>query len=188
MTRTLLLALLLPLAACADGDATASDVPDGDPTASGPDEASRPAGDLGSIRMGTSVPDGEALTPAELIAGADDYAGKTVLVEGVAREVCQMKGCWLTFADDQGRTVRVNVARDESDAYVYTFPTDASGQTVRLAGQLAVETESVEDQRHYATDGGASPDEVAAITEPRQTLVFTAIGAEVVRPPQTQGA
>ena len=114
--------------------------------------------------------------------------GKTVVVEGVAREVCQMEGCWLTLADAEGQTVRVSVPRGESGGYVYTFPTDASGQTVRLAGQLAVETESVESQRHYATDGGASPDEVEAITEPQQTLVFTAIGAEVVRQPQAQGA
>ena len=179
MTRTLLLALLLPLAACADGAADAS---------AGSETSVPTPDDLASVRMGDTVPDGEALTPDELIAGANDYAGQTVVVEGVAREVCQQKGCWLTLADDQGRTVRVNVPRDESDTYVYTFPMDASGQTVRLAGRLAVETESVEDQRHYATDGGASADEVEAITEPKQTLVFTALGAEVVRPSDTQGA
>lgn len=174
MTRLLALLLLVPLAACAD-DATADAT-----AASG--ETSMPApDDLGAVRMGDTVPDGAALTPAELIAGAGEYAGQTVVVEGVAREVCQMKGCWLTLADDQGRTVRVDVARDGSDTYVYTFPTDAGGQTVRLAGMLAVETESVEDQRHYAADGGASADEVEAITEPRQVLVFTAMGAEVVR-------
>ena len=178
MNRLLALLLLLPLAACTD----APDAPD--TSTSG--EAATPApDDFGDIQMGTSVPDGEALTPDELIAGAGDYAGKTVLVEGVAREVCQMEGCWLTLADDEGRTVRVSVPRDDAGSYVYTFPTDAGGQTVRLAGQLSVETESVEDQRHYAADGGASPDEVAAITEPSQTLVFTAIGAEVVRQPQT---
>ena len=180
MTRLLALALLLPLAACADADAP-------DTSASG--ETSQPApDDLGAVRMGDTVPDGEALTPDELIAGAGDYAGKTVLVEGVAREVCQMEGCWLTLADDEGRTVRVSVPRDDAGSYVYTFPTDAGGQTVRLAGQLSVETESVEDQRHYAADGGASPDEVAAITEPSQTLVFTAIGAEVVGPAAAQDA
>ena len=175
MTRLLALALLLPLAACADNaaDTTASGAPAG---------TSEPApGDLGDLRLGETVPNGDVLTPDELIAGADTYAGQTVVVEGVAREVCQMAGCWLTFADGQGRTVRVNVPRDESESYVYTFPDDAAGQTVRVAGQLAVETESVEDQRHYAADGGATADEVEAITEPKQTLVLTALGAEVVR-------
>ncbi len=184
MTRTLLFSLALlslaPLAACADEAASG-------PTA-GDAATDFPADDLAQIDLGETVPDGDALTPDELIAKADDYAGKTVVVEGDVREVCQMEGCWLTMADAQNRTVRINVPRDESGSYVFTFPTDASGQTVRVAGQLAVETESVEDQRHYARDGGATPDEVEAITAPKQTLVFTAMGAEVVRQPQARGA
>lgn len=178
MARLLALALLLaPLAACADG------------ADNGATETSQPApDDLGALAMGETVPSGDALTPTELIASAQDYAGKTVVVEGVAREVCQMEGCWLMFSDDQGRSVRVNVPRDASESYVFTFPDDASGQTVRVAGMLSVETESVEDQRHYATDGGATPDEVAAITEPKQTLVLTAMGAEVLRHDDTQDA
>ena len=179
MTRPLLVSLAL-LAACAEAPA--------DDAAPATTAEASPADDLAQIDLGESVPDGQALTPDELIAKADDYAGKTVVVEGDAREVCQMAGCWLTFADGQGRTVRINVPRDESGSYVFTFPKDVSGRTVRVAGQLAVETESVEDQRHYAQDGGAAPDEVEAITEPKQTLVFTAMGAEVVQAATRQGA
>ena len=169
MTRALALALLLPLAACTDTADTAV-------------ETSAPAPETGALVLGEPVPSGEAITSTELIAGASDYAGQEVLVEGVAREVCQMAGCWLTFSDADGQTVRVNVPRDETGSYLFTFPDDASGQTIRVLGTLAVETESVEDQRHYAQDGGATADEVAAITEPRQTLALTARGAEVLRP------
>ncbi len=115
-----------------------------------------------------------------MIARADELDGKTVTVEGTVREVCQQAGCWLSFADAEGRTVRVNVPRDESESYRFTFPKDLSGSTVRLAGQLDVELESVEDQRHYAQDGGATEAEVEAITEPKRTLVLTAIGAEIL--------
>ena len=168
MTRLLALALLLPLAACTDTADTAV-------------ETSAPAPENGALTLGDPVPAGEAITPDELISGAGDYAGQEVLVEGTAREVCQMAGCWLTFADDQGQTVRVNVARDETESYLFTFPDEASGQTVRVLGTLAVETESVEDQRHYAEDGGATAAEVEAITEPKQTLSLTASGAEVLQ-------
>ena len=48
-----------------------------------------------------------------------------------------------------------------------------------MTGILDVTPESVEDQRHYAEDAGASPEEVAAITEPKNTLVLTALGAEL---------
>ena len=131
---------------------------------------------------GTVVPGGQALSPDELIADADAFAGKSVTVEGTVREVCQNAGCWLTLADGQGRTVRVEVPRDDNGTYEYTFPTDVDGATVRLIGMLEVTTESVEDQRHYLEDGGATAEELEAITEPRQTLVLTALGAEVERP------
>ena len=168
MTRSLLLITLLSLGACAD------------PVADAPHDATEAdAADVAAGAFGEAVPNGDALSPDEVIADPDVYAGKTVVVEGVVREVCQMAGCWLTFSDADGQTVRVNVPRDESESYVFTFPKDVSGQTVRVAGTLEVETTSVEDQRHYAEDGGASEDAVAAITEPKRTLVLTALGAEL---------
>lgn len=139
--------------------------------------------DAASVAIGDAVPAGAALTPGELIAQADTYDGKTVTVEGTVREVCQMAGCWLTFADADGQTIRVAVPRDENESYRFTFPKDLSGSRVRLAGQLDIETESVEEQRHYAQDGGASEAELAAITEPKRTFVLTAIGAEVLDAP-----
>ena len=162
MHRLVLLPLLL--AACADAPAPA-------PTADA-------GGTGGAVVVGGAVPVGLALTPDLLIARADALDGEDVVVEGMPREVCQMKGCWLTLADADGRTVRVVVPKDEAGDYLFTFPTDASGEPYRIAGRLAVETASVEEQRHYAEDGGASPDEVAAITEPERTLVLTATGAE----------
>ena len=170
MSRSLLLALALTLGACAaEEPAPEADTPSAETTE--------------AASYGTTVPSGDALSPEEVIAQADDLAGKTVLVEGAVGEVCQMAGCWLSMGGANGETIRVEVPRDESESYVYTFPKDISGATVRLTGLLDVETESVEDLRHYAEDGGASPDEIAAITEPRQTLVLTASGAEITARP-----
>ena len=68
-----------------------------------------------------------------------------------------MEGCWLTLADDRGRTVRVEVPRDEADAYEYTFPTDVNGAD-RPVGRHARgrRPSPSQDQRHYAEDGGAT--------------------------------
>ncbi|MGB3542131.1 DUF4920 domain-containing protein [Rubrivirga sp.] len=166
-----LLPLLLVLAACgtSETDADLEAAPSMEETATGP--------------LGTTVPGGEALSPDELIAGAEDFAGRSVTVQGTVREVCQNAGCWLTLADADGRTVRVEVPRDDNGTYEYTFPTDVNGATVRLIGMLEVTTESVDDQRHFAEDGGATAEELEAITEPKQTLVLTALGAEVERGP-----
>lgn len=175
MLRTLPLLLaasaLLGLAACADRPATET-------ASSAAADPMTPA-EAAGIVVGEGVPQGEALSTDELVAQADALEGKTVTVEGTVREVCQKAGCWLTLAGADGQTVRVAVPKDEGGVYAFTFPTDASGGRVRLVGQLAVEEESVEDQRHYALDGGATEAEVAAITEPKRALTFTAIGAEL---------
>lgn len=169
---TLLLAALLALAACG-GEAPPSPAAGDDMTAA----------DAASVAIGDAVPSGEALSPEEVAAQADALDGKTVTVEGTVRDVCQQAGCWLAFAGADGQTVRVDVPRDESESYAFTFPKDLSGATVRVAGMLEVTTESVADQRHHARDGRASEAEVEAITEPAQVLVLTAIGLEVLDRP-----
>ncbi|WP_412061699.1 DUF4920 domain-containing protein [Rubrivirga sp. IMCC45206] len=170
MSRLLSLLLCLSLAACA------SDAPEA--TDASTDEAVS-AAETDGTPFGEPVPAGDALSPDDLAAEPDTYAGKSIVVEGTVREVCQMAGCWLTLAAADGQTIRVEVPRDETESYVYTFPKDIDGQTVRLAGMLAVETESVADLQHYAQDAGASQAEIDAITAPRQTMVLTATGAEL---------
>ena len=173
----LLLPLLVLLAACADGpDAT----PDAASVSDTPDAVDRVVTD-DAVLVGEAVPNGEALSADELIAQAGSLDGKTVTVEGTVREVCQMEGCWLTLADADGRTVRIAVPRGEG-GYEFTFPKDAGGREARIFGPLAVEEESVESQRHYAEDGGATADEIAAITEPKRTVTLTALGAQLAAP------
>lgn len=168
MKPLLLSALLLALGACtAETDAPAT----------GGTEAVIEAPD--TAVFGDGVPDGDALSPTALAADPDDYADRTVVVEGEIEEVCQQAGCWLTFVAETGETIRIEVPRDESESYVFTFPKDAAGQTARVAGMLTVRTESVDDLRHYAEDRGASAEALAAITEPRRTLVLEALGAEL---------
>ncbi|MEM1054251.1 MAG: DUF4920 domain-containing protein [Bacteroidota bacterium] len=180
MTRFLALLLLVGLAACtADTDAPAdtgettsiSETPD---TGAEMGEASILIGDEFSD-------DGEIIPVATAIERADDLNGETVAVEGTISKVCQMKGCWLTLASETGETFRIVVPKDEAGEYVFTFPMDAAGATAQVVGELAVETEDVETLQHLAEDEGQTPEQVAAITEPRKALVLTAQGARLSR-------
>ena len=167
MTRLLLLPLLA-LAACAnapDGDAPTAIVQ----TVEAPER----------ILVGDALPGDAALSTDALIADAEALDGQTVVVEGEVTKVCQMAGCWLTLVGADGQPVRINVPRDDADDYLFTFPQGVEGRTARVAGTFTVEEESVEILRHYAEDEGASPDEIAAITEPRRTLALEATGAEL---------
>ncbi|MEM9141437.1 MAG: DUF4920 domain-containing protein [Bacteroidota bacterium] len=85
--------------------------------------------------------------------------------------VCQVKGCWMSLELPNGEGAMVRF-KD----YGFFVPTDVVGRQVVVDGTAFVEEISVEDQKHYARDGGASEEEVAKIVEPLKTYGFEAIG------------
>ncbi len=89
----------------------------------------------------------------------------------VVKEVCQSKGCWMKVELDGGEEAMVRF-KD----YGFFMPKDISGKEVIINGSAFVEEMSVEDQKHYAEDGGKSEDEIAKITAPKKTFGFEADG------------
>lgn len=90
---------------------------------------------------------------------------------GKVTDVCQMKGCWMKVSLDGEEEMRVTF-KD----YGFFVPKDITGREVVLQGTGFIEEISVEDQRHYAKDGGASEEEIARITSPKVTYSFVADG------------
>lgn len=171
----LCLALLLLLSACSS--------PGGNDDGDAPYAAAE--GEDALVEADTLIGEAPAATAAflpvaEMVRRADELDGETVEVEGVVGQVCRVKGCWLTLRDESADPVRVVVPKDERGEYVFTFPTSALGQRAQLTGTLSVTEESVEMRRHLAEDEGRSPEEVAAITEPRRALVLTASGIRLL--------
>lgn len=91
--------------------------------------------------------------------------------KAVVKEVCQSKGCWMKVELDGGAEAMVRF-KD----YGFFMPKDIAGKEVIVNGLAFVEEMSVEDQRHYAEDGGKSKDEIAQITKPKKTFGFEADG------------
>ncbi len=60
--------------------------------------------------------------------------------------------------------------------YGFFMPKNIEGQKVIVNGKAFVEEMSVNDQRHYAKDGGKSAEEIAQITQPKKTYGFEADG------------
>ena len=92
-------------------------------------------------------------------------------IMGEITEVCQSKGCWMKvkLASDDEVFVRFK-------DYGFFVPKDAAGKKVVMNGAAFLEEMSVEDQKHYAEDEGASEEELAQITAPKRTLRFEADG------------
>ncbi|MDG5492543.1 DUF4920 domain-containing protein [Psychroserpens sp. SPM9] len=86
-------------------------------------------------------------------------------------EVCQAKGCWMKLDLPDGEQVMVKF-KD----YGFFMPKDISGKEVIINGKAFVNEVPVDEQRHYAEDGGATPEEIAKITEPKKTYSFLADG------------
>ncbi len=70
---------------------------------------------------------------AKLLAGPDDWLGKTVQVKGTVRDVCQASGCWMQIADDSSpKGLRIKVKEGE-----IAFPADSVGKTAIAEGRFA---------------------------------------------------
>ncbi|MBC7922867.1 MAG: DUF4920 domain-containing protein [Ferruginibacter sp.] len=124
--------------------------------------------------FGEKITDGGAISTGELVtrmAGKETMPAKVV---GEVESVCQVKGCWTKVKLPDGKTMRVTF-KD----YGFFVPKDISGKKVVMEGVASVKTVPVEELRHYAQDAGASPAEVAKITEPERSLAFEATGVLV---------
>jgi len=86
-------------------------------------------------------------------------------------DVCQAKGCWMKLNMPDGEQVMVKF-KD----YGFFVPKDIKGKEVIVNGIAFVNEMSVDEQKHYAEDGGATPEEIALITEPKKTFGFQADG------------
>ncbi|MFS4467304.1 DUF4920 domain-containing protein [Maribacter sp. 2210JD10-5] len=92
----------------------------------------------------------------------------------IVKEVCKAKGCWMKLELAGGEEAMVKF-KD----YGFFVPTDINGKEVVVNGLAFVNEMSVEEQRHYAKDGGKSDTEIAKITEPKRTYSFEADGVLV---------
>ncbi|MEP0211830.1 MAG: DUF4920 domain-containing protein [Cellulophaga sp.] len=95
----------------------------------------------------------------------------TTKFKGKVLDVCQSKGCWMKLDLGDGEQAMVKF-KD----YGFFMPKDITGKEVVINGKAFIEQMSVDEQQHYAEDGGATKEEIAQITEPKKTYRFEADG------------
>ncbi len=117
-------------------------------------------------------------TVDEVLADPDAFTGQPVHIEGTVVDVCAPKGCWMRLAsdpaDEEGIFVKFTCPVDGR-----LIPMDAIGHRAAVSGELILETVSEADARHYAEDGGATPEEIAKIVGEQKRLRVKAPGARV---------
>ena len=80
--------------------------------------------------FGTPVDLNAPMSTVDMIQQLDALDGQTIVVEGRITQVCQNKGCWLALDNGTASPLRIDVARTEQDAYVFTVPTETHGWAV----------------------------------------------------------
>lgn len=86
--------------------------------------------------------------------------------------VCKNMGCWMALDLPEEEEVVMVKFKD----YGFFVPKDIEQKEVVVRGKAYIAEIPVDEQQHFAEDEGKTPEEVAAITEPKRTLSFLADG------------
>ncbi len=122
--------------------------------------------------FGEKISMDNALAFDEFLTKMEGQDSMQVKVEGIVESVCKKKGCWANIQSADGEKELFVKFKD----YAFFLPLDCEGQKVVLDGVAFREVTPVDELRHYAEDEGASAEEIAAITEPKEELKFMASG------------
>jgi len=104
-----------------------------------------PEGDL----VGGPLTATERVALADLDARADALAGRPVLVEATARDVCAKKGCWMQLEDGGEHAL---VYWEEGCGGSRTFPAGSIGRRVLVQGTVHRAAISDEDAAHLVEE------------------------------------
>jgi hypothetical protein len=94
---------------------------------------------------------------------------RNIVVEGMITETCATSGCWIKIVDKKGH--EIIVLTEESS---FHLPRNCTGHQAVAHGNMEMREIPVEQRRHYAEVSGATPEEIAKITEPEYALILIA--------------
>ena len=131
--------------------------------------------DTGYAYFGDSISVEAPMTIAEFQTAMAGNDTMDVKLAGHINAACQVKGCWMTIDMGEGQ----EEMRVKFKDYGFFVPVDCGGSEAVFEGTATVTETSVADLQHYAQDAGASEEEIAAITEPKQEITFLANGVAI---------
>lgn len=97
----------------------------------------------------------------------------TMLVEAKVDKVCKQKGCWMVLSDGE-HNIRVTF-KD----YGFFVSEKLIGKSVKAQGVFVRKTMTVDDQKHYLKDEGASQKKIAEVKKDKSVISFIAEAVEV---------
>jgi hypothetical protein len=127
------------------------------------------------LLVGSDLAGLDAVSVKDLLAKPDDYAGKTVRIEGDVNAMCHHRRGWFSVQDEGDRTGDfVRVLTNPK----FLVPAGSIGKKVRAEGTVDVIEESAAAAKHYAE--GHKIGDPGKIEGPVKRVVIRASGAEFI--------
>ena len=111
-----------------------------------------------------------AVSPVEFVSAFSNDS-LNVKIETTATAVCKKKGCWMNVDLGNDQTLKVTF-KD----YGFFVPKDIESKKVIFEGVAKKQITPVDELKHYAQDAGKTQEEIDAITEAKEEIVFEATG------------
>jgi hypothetical protein len=124
---------------------------------------------------GTGVSIEQATAISALLAAPQDYAGKSIRIDGVVTEVCPVHGDWLKVSGPRaGSGILVRVA-----GAAIAFPADCVGRRVSVQGVFEAVLDRSETAAGEAPEGAHAPHVCRAMTRGGKRYQLRVTGAVV---------
>ena len=131
------------------------------------------------VHFGEKIDEEGAIGYSELMELLNEQDSVHAKVIAQVDDVCLKKGCWMNvYGEDGGAEESMFVQFHD---YSFFMPLDLGGGKVVMEGYAYHDWTSVEELQHYAEDAGASPEEIAEISEPVHELKFMATGVKILQ-------
>lgn len=121
--------------------------------------------------FGSKITAEGAITIEQLDAQLKEKDKVEAKVTGKVSAICKAMGCWMKMERPGGQAMMVKM-KDHK----FYLPKDCEGKTAIIEGVASHKTTSVEMLKHYAEDEGKSQEEIDAIKEPKEEVIFIASG------------
>jgi hypothetical protein len=101
--------------------------------------------------FGEKLAPGERVSLAAVLAKGEQFADRTVTVEGTVRKACTRKGCWMELAE--GTKDGTAGCRVSFKDYGFFVPVDSAGSHARVQGVVTAAKVPAASVRHLEEEG-----------------------------------
>jgi len=136
-----------------------------------------PGFSIAQEKLGKEITLEEKTEISDIISNPTEYLGKKVLIEGEILAVCQMAGCWMEVANEEGDKIRVKVKDGE-----IVFPKEGVGKTALVEGEvykIELDEEEAKDFFEHMAEESDQEFDPSSITGPLTIYQIKGMGAVI---------